>query len=66
MTGTPQRANRPHYHVWIKADGDRAFFKRARGFHTRQAAQQYVVRQEPDPGRRLVLKCHDYRCRPKL
>ena len=59
-------SNRPHYHVWLLADGDRAFFRCARGFHTRQAAQQYAVRQEPDPARRLVRQCSNPKCRPKL
>lgn len=58
--------NRPHYHVWLLADGDRAFFRRARSFHTRQAASQHAKRQEPDPKRRMVLACTSWRCRPRL
>ena len=58
--------NRPHYHVWLLADGDRAFFRRARGFHTRQAAQQWAKRNEPDAKRRMVIACTRSRCKPKL
>lgn len=58
--------NKPHYHVWLMADGDRAFFKRARSFHTRQAAGQYGKRQEPDGKRRMVLACTHWKCRPRL
>jgi len=61
----PMKANRPHYHPWLMADGDRALF-RGRSFHTRQAARQWAARREPDPDRRVVLKCEHERCRPKL
>lgn len=58
--------NRPHYHVWLMAAGDTAFFRRARSFHTRQAASQYAKRQCPDPARRMVIACRKWACRPKL
>ena len=59
-------ANRPHFHVWRMAKGDRAFFRLVRAFHTRQAARQYATRREPDPDRFMVLQCDKEACRPKL
>jgi len=58
--------NRPHYHVWYMAATGRAFFRLARGFHTRQAARQFAVRRQPDPKRRMVLECTNPACAPKL
>lgn len=60
------KANRPHYHVWRLADGERAYFKLARGFHTRQAAHQFERRREPDKSRYIIRECWRERCKPKL
>lgn len=65
MPETPDKANRPHYHVWILADGERAFFRRARGFFTRQAARQYGLRLRSKDDI-MVRPCTNPRCAPKL
>ena len=62
------KANRPHYHVWLKARGGRMRYRLARGFHTRQAAHQWSQRnyrgdRERDP---KIEQCEDERCAPKL
>lgn len=59
-------ANRPHYHVWLRAATGRVFYVVRRGFHTRQAAQKFAARRQPDPQWRLVLQCHDDDCKPPL
>ena len=58
-------ANRPHFHIWLQASTGRAFFK-GRAFHTRQAARQWALLRQPDPAKRLVLKCELEHCRPPL
>ena len=55
------KANRPHFHVWRMATGDRAFFRLARGFHTRQAARQFAKRRDT-PERLMVLQCERTAC----
>ena len=59
-------ANRPHYHVWLRARTGRIFYVLSRGFHTRQAAAKYGARRQPDSEKRMVLACEDERCKPKL
>ena len=45
------KLNRPHFHVWKLAKGDRAYFKLVRPFHTRQNARKYAIRQQMAPDR---------------
>ena len=59
-------ANRPHYHVWLRARTGRIYYRLARGFHTRQAASKYAQRRQPEPGWRMVIQCEDERCKPAL
>lgn len=64
------KTNRPHYHVWIFADPGgfrpaQMAYRLARAFHTRQAAQQWAKRDGRGNGFQ-VLKCHHFRCRPRL
>ena len=60
-----QQPNRPHFHVWIRARTGKMFYQLAKGYHTSQAARQWAKRNYPDQ-ERLVLKCEDPECRPKL
>lgn len=63
MTAT---ANRPHYHVWRLAEGDRIFYLCKKGFHTRQAARQWAKRREVEDERYMVRQCYRTRCAPPL
>lgn len=65
MQKSTVKPNRPHYHVWLLADGERAFFKRARPFHTRQAARQFAQRLRSNP-KIMVRECWKPECAPKL
>ena len=68
VKGQTVQTNRPHYHVWIFAtsrDAPRMAYRLARAFHTRQAAQQWAKRDGRGNGFQ-VLKCHHFRCRPRL
>ena len=59
------KANRPHYHVWLKAKTGRIWYKLARSFNSHQAAVQWGKRNKPE-SERMSLKCEDVRCRPPL
>ena len=59
-------ANRPHYHVWKLAKGDRAIFMLRRGFHTRQNARKYALRRDVPPDRFIVRPCEREACKPPL
>lgn len=59
-------ANRPHYHPWLMAATGRIFYRVTRGFFTRQAAHKYAARRQPDPDKRIVLKCWEEKCAPRL
>ena len=58
--------NRPHYHVWLLAATERAFFQLARGFHTRQSARQYARRRRLCGSEVLVRQCTNPACAPPL
>ena len=61
------RPNRPHYHVFLEAAGERIFYKARRlAFGSRQAAREWAMRRQPDPTRRLVLQCYREHCKPPL
>ena len=62
----PDRANKPHYHVWLLARTDKIFYKLAWPFNTRQAARQWAMRREPDGDRRIVIQCFKRHCGPKI
>lgn len=59
-------ANRPHFHVRIRAQAKRPMWYAWRiAFHTRQAAQQYAARRLPKD-RFEVYPCENPECAPKL
>lgn len=58
-------ANRPHFHVWVRARTGRIFYILKRGFFTSQAARQWSKRNRPD-SQTMILKCEDEACRPRL
>lgn len=51
----------PHWHAYIATNppgrGCLAFFVRGPRFSSRQAADQWARRREPDPARRIVRRC---------
>ena len=61
----PAKANRPHYHVWIFHRTGRMSWRLARGFHTKQAANQWAGRNRAGE-ERMVRACTNPRCAPKL
>ena len=60
-TASVAHGHRNHFHVYIASvppgRGVMAFFVRGHSFGTRQAAQQWAARREPDPRYRMVLVC---------
>ena len=59
--------NRPHFHIWQEARTGRIFYRLARPFHTRQAANQYGKRRNPDdPEKFMVRQCNSEKCKPKI
>lgn len=65
LTSAPAQANRPHFHIWVKARTGRMFYVLARAFHTRQAARQYANRHRPGV-EVMVLQCFERKCAPPL
>ena len=65
MEPPPYRLNRPHYHPWLMASTGRIFYK-CRAFGTRQSAQRWAARKQPDKEKRIVQACYDPRCQPPI
>ena len=63
--GEELKANRPHYHLWIKAKSGRMFYRLAYPYESRQAARQWGKRNKPD-SECMALKCDRLRCAPKF
>ena len=59
------RTNRKHFHIWAEAKTGRAFFKLARGYDTRQTANNWAKRLKPDT-QTMVLQCDKWKCQPPL
>ena len=66
------KPNRPHFHVWIMAPARRKgapeqmFYRLARPFQSRQAADQWGKRHRPGVPERMIRQCEHAKCAPKL
>lgn len=54
-----------HYHVWMMADTQNAFFRVRRPYATRQAAHKAGLAVNGEPGWHMVRKCTDPECLTK-
>lgn len=61
-----ERANRPHYHVWLLARGGRIFYKLATPYGARQSAQRAAKKRQRDAERRMIVQCWERKCAPRL
>ena len=61
----PRETNKEHYHCWIVHRDGRMIYRLARGFHTRQAADQWAKRHR-GKDERLIRRCWRAKCAPQL
>ena len=60
-----RETNKEHFHCWIVHRDGRMIYRLARGFHTRQAADQWGKRHRSEDDR-LIRRCWLEKCAPSL